>query len=194
MRQPAHQSGNRPDPSDAPTQLRLSTQDAGHSAVKIAAGAVCIANQRVQISRRLSVQIGLPGFDQIPQIREEIRGLPNQVRERRDDLMFARRARLDPVQAVPPPLQTDCPDHRLAHHLGRLGDLVIGSQQDEQCGLDLRLGEQHRQVALPVVPLDEASATLDEAIGLGCSQTGHVPKIARRIGSSRPGRSRRRSA
>src|SRR3546814_15901515 len=45
--------------------------------------------------------------------------------QRLHDLVLARGAVIDPVQALAPPLQADAADHRLAHHLRRLGHLMV---------------------------------------------------------------------
>src|SRR3546814_18516468 len=74
------------------------------------------------------------------------------------DLVLARGAVIDPVQALAPPLQADAADHRLAHHLRRLGHLMVeGIEREEVLALGFRRKEA-RQVAVAVVPLDPGAA------------------------------------
>src|SRR3546814_10135703 len=78
--------------------------------------------------------------------------------QRLHDLVLARGAVIDPVQALAPPLQADAADHRLAHHLRRLGHLMVeGIEREEVLALGFRRKEA-RQVAVAVVPLDQGAA------------------------------------
>src|SRR3546814_1860090 len=121
---------------------QLGTEDVQGEPHQAGRGPLDVAAQRLEACRRLRIEVQLARIDD--GLQQGARKLPSGdgLGQRLHDLVLARGAVIDPVQALAPPLQADAADHRLAHHLRRLGHLMVEGIEREEV-LALGRSEEH---------------------------------------------------